>query len=111
MEKEKHNLTIHNIKSGGYRQIHVDGAHGGVTPRGNINLSFYAERVVIPKGTIFEVTREGDLGSTIENTKESLEGFVREFEFGIYMDIKTAESLKEFLEVKIKELNILTKNK
>lgn len=44
-------IVIHNLKSSGYRQIHIDGAHGSVTPTGHLNINFFSQRVAIPKGT------------------------------------------------------------
>lgn len=96
-------LEIHNLKSAEYREVHVDGALGGLTPTGYINVSFYGQRAVIPKSTIFEMTEEGRLGDRIKDSKESKKGIIREFEFGIYMDLTTCEALKEFLERQINE--------
>lgn len=112
MDNEKHNsLTIHNVKSHNYRQIHVDGVHGGLTPTGQINLSFFAQRLAIPKGTEFSVNESGAVENAIRDVNGSKSGIVREFEFGIYMDINTCESLKNFLESKIVEYKQLTNQK
>lgn len=110
--KKKDSIVIHNIKNSGFRQIHVDGAQGGITPSGFINLNFYSQRIVIPKGTEFSITEKGELGKSLKDIPNSKSGIVREFEFGAYMDIKTCVSLKIFLEKKIDEFNELTiKNK
>ena len=110
--KKKDSIIIHNIKNSGFRQIHIDGAQGGITPNGFINLNFYSQRIVIPKGTEFSVKENGELGEVISDISDSKSGIVREFEFGTYMDINTCISLKMFLEKKIEEFNELTlKNK
>lgn len=103
MAKENQ-VTIRNIKNYGFRQVHVDGAHGGVTPLGYINLNFYSERYHIPKSTEGSFNEEQSLGSAhdIDDSKPSI---VREFEFGIYMDADTCRSLKEYLEHKLSELD------
>jgi len=97
-------VTIHNKISANYRELHIDGAFGGITTRGYINLSFYAERTPIPRGTDFSVTKEGTIGNKIADSQDSKEGILREFEFGVYMDINTAKSLVDFLKSKIEDL-------
>ena len=102
-QDKKDSLIIHNVKNSGYRQIHVDGAHGGITPNGFINLNFYSQRGAIPAGTEFEINNRGDIGKPIKDIANSKKGIVREFEIGVYMDLATCESLKQFLELKIEE--------
>lgn len=97
-------IRVHNKISANYRELHIDGAFGGITTRGYINLSFYAERLPIPKATDFSITSEGKMGDKIADSEDSKQGLLREFEFGVYMDITTAKSLVEFLNVKITEL-------
>tara|TARA_R110001592_G_scaffold78374_1_gene235130 strand:- start:652 stop:993 length:342 start_codon:yes stop_codon:yes gene_type:complete len=107
-EKSKESVIIHNLKNSGFRQIHVDGAQGGLTPSGKFNLNFYAERMVIPKGTEFEINENGTLGDQIRHVDGSKKGIVREFEFGIYMSLEACESLKNFLDKKIEEIRSST---
>ena len=59
---DKKTITIHNKISSDFREIHVDGAYGGLTPRGLINLNFYAERAPIPKSSeFFSPSKNGEL--------------------------------------------------
>jgi len=106
--KNNNSIVIHNIKNNGFRQIHVDGAQGGITPTGLININFYSQRNAIPKGTEFKLTPKGELGAVIRDIDDSKVGIVREFEFGAYMDVYTCVALKEFLEKKIEEFNQIT---
>lgn len=99
-------ITYHNKISSGYREIHVDGAHGGITPRGYISLSFFAERFPIPKSSTFLLT-ENSLGAKISDSEDSKKGIIRDYEMGVYMDINTAKDLKKFLEDRISELENL----
>ena len=110
-KKQSNSITIHNIKNSLYRQVHIDGAHGGITPNGFINVNFFSQRGVIPKGTEFEINEEGQIKRPIKDIEESKQGIVREFEFGTYMDINTCISIKEFLERKIEEYNSILKTK
>jgi hypothetical protein len=105
MEQKK--ITIHNKISPNYKEIHVDGGYGGLTPKGFINVSFYAERRPIPTSTEHEVTEHGNLGKILSNSPDSKEGILREYEFGIYMDLTTAKNLAQFINGKVVELEKL----
>ena len=107
--EEKKQITIHNIKSNQYRQIHSDGASAGITPSGLININFYSHRNVIPKGTTFELQEDGRLGKLLGITKDSKNGIVREYDFGVHMDINTCKSIRDLMDEKIKEYENLTK--
>ncbi|MGF1638996.1 MAG: hypothetical protein ACFCUU_18110 [Cyclobacteriaceae bacterium] len=108
---EKNSTVIHNIKNSNFRQIHIDGAHGGITPSGYINLNFYSQRGVIPKGTEFAIDENGKITEVIKDIEGSKSGIIREFEFGVYMDINTCQNLKDFLEQRIEDYKRLTKEK
>lgn len=105
--EEKKEITIHNIKSNQYRQVHTDGASAGITPTGFININFYSNRNVIPKGTIFELNEDGKLGKLVGTTKDSKTGIVREYDFGIHLDINTCKSIRNLLNEKIEEYDKL----
>jgi len=109
--KKSNSIIIHNIKNSLYRQVHIDGAHGGITPTGFINVNFFSQRGVIPKGTEFEINEDGQITHPIKDIEDSKQGIVREFEFGTYMDINTCISIKEFLERKIEEYKSISKIK
>lgn len=108
---KKDSIVIHNIKNSNFRQIHIDGAHGGITPSGFINLNFYSQRGVIPKGTEFAIDETGKIIEAIRDIEDSKSGIIREFEFGVYMDINTCKNLKDFLEQRIEEYKRLTEGK
>lgn len=102
-------VTIHNKISGNYRQIHVDGAFGGITPRGLINLSFYAERTPIPKSSEFAI-ENNYFGTLLNNSEDSKTGVLREFEFGIYADISVAKAIIKLLTEKIDDFEKTVQN-
>lgn len=100
--EELKKITVHNKIANTYREIHVDGAFGGITPRGLVNLSFYAERTPIPKSSEFSIV-DGKIGELITNSDDSKSGILREFEFGIYTDINVAKSLIKLITDKVKD--------
>ena len=65
--KKSNSITIHNIKNSLYRQVHIDGAHGGITPTGLINVNFFSQKGVIPRGTEFEINNEGQITRPVKD--------------------------------------------
>ena len=92
-------IEFHYLKSPSFRMIHVDGAYGGVTPRGLIVAHLFSERPPIPQQLIHSVTPDGKLGS--ETRKVGKEGVIREVEAGIILDVREATSLVKWLQQKI----------
>lgn len=100
-------LKIYNLKSKQYREVFSDGASIGITPSGYFHLNFFAQRNPISKGMIFEVSDQGEVGKVKSLIPNSKTGVIRQHEFGLYLDLKTCESLKDLLEQKIKEFKTL----
>ena len=88
-------FTVHNKISNNFRELHVDGAYGGITPKGLCNINFYAERLAIPKASDFKI--EDDKLVKISDSADSKKGIIREFETGVYMTIETAKELHKWL--------------
>lgn len=106
-EKLKENeIKVFNKISHNFRELHVDGAFGGLTPKGLLNINFYAERFPIPKSITLNLSDK----STIDSD-DSKSGIIREFEFGVYMDLNVAKQISDFLINKISEFDQLTQLK
>jgi len=97
-------VRFHFIKSNFYRVIHVDGAYGGLTPRGGIFFALYSERVPIPQITVHKITNDTTLGEEIQEERQAKDGIVREVETGIAMDLAAAEGFHKWLGERISEL-------
>lgn len=107
---KKNSLIINYIKTNSYRTYHVDGVHGGLTPKLNLYMDLFIDRNVTPKKIEHKIDDEGTLSKG--TVVESLEGAVREIECGLIMDIKTAKSIHKWLGNQInqiEELNQLSK--
>lgn len=94
-------INIHFIKTSSYRSYHVDGAYGGLTPKGDIYCEFFIDRNVTPQTIVHEIEEDGRLGDSKKVIGK--DGFVRQIECGIVFDVNTANALKNWLEDKIKE--------
>jgi len=92
------------FKSTAFRAIHVDGAWGGVTPRGDIHMVLYNERPSIPDATFNVLTPEGRIGNEIPGSAEGSDGIVREVEVDAIMTLNTAKALHAWLTNKINYL-------
>jgi hypothetical protein len=97
-------IVFKYVKSNFFRVIHADGAWGGVSPRGDIHIAFYNERVAIPESSSL-VIAEGEIVKPEEYTTSSK--FVREVEADIMVDLVTAKSLHTWLADKIEALESL----
>lgn len=104
-------ITFHFIKSSQFRVIHADGAWGGLTPRGLIEMNFYSERSAIPREITHPVTDESTLGPEIAELRVTKQGIVREVDVGVIMDLAAAQALRKWLDDKIGTLEKLKKAK
>ena len=102
-------VTFHYIKSAGFRVVHADGVWGGATPRGYVAMNFFSERAPIPKSLTHEIMKDGNLGE--EKQQSSRDGFVREVEVEVLIDLAMARSLIPWLQEKINFFEQLNKQR
>ena len=101
LEKIPTELEFHYLKTNNYRTFHVDGAFGGLTPKGDIYMTTFVERAVTPQKVLLKLNQDGTLGEELR--REGKEGIIREIEAGLILDIKTAEVIRDWLANKIDE--------
>lgn len=101
-------ITFHNQIRSSFREIHVDGAIGGITSAGFLNMNFFAERFPIPKSTDFSVIENKKIGEKLGDSIDSKTGIIREYEVGIYMGYETATAISKFLIDKLREWDELS---
>lgn len=102
-ETTKGKLNFHYIKSNAYRLVAIDGAYGGITPKGKIFAAVYTERVPIPQTVSYEVIGD-NLGEEIVEERTGKRGLVREVEIGMMLDLPTAQAFHVWLGEKIESL-------
>jgi len=95
-------VTYNYIKSRSFRVIHVDGAWGGFSPQGRIQMAVYSERPAIPQITVNRVEPDGKLGAELR--REGKHGVVREVEANLVMDEQTAKAVYDWLGERLKIL-------
>jgi hypothetical protein len=92
---------MHYIKSTHFRVIHVDGALGGRSPRGQLHISVFSERSPLPQVVTHRLNGDGTLGEILR--VEGKQNVVREVEADLVMDLETAQKLSEWLQKRLEE--------
>ena len=93
-------------RSSDYKLLPVNGAWGGLTPRGDFILEFFVEHNTTPNYVTNEITPEGKLGDEVEKDPKEPEGIIsvtRELVGGILVSIEHAKSLANFILEKCSE--------
>jgi hypothetical protein len=92
----------------GYEPHYINGALGGVSPRGEIIANFFFEKPVLPTLVANEITANGAIGGEIaEEPADMRNTFVRAVTTGIVLNYDNARNLHAWLGEKIKELEFL----
>lgn len=94
-------ITVHYIKSNTFRVIYAEGAHGGISPSGKIQMALYNERQPIPQQTQHAVEEAGKgqlkFGKEIVEKRLGRTGIVREVEAEILLDVEGAKRIGAWL--------------
>lgn len=90
------------IKTNSYRNYHVDGLFGGLTPNGYIHMDLFVERNPIPNWVEQDLQELGIPGKEIKRNITT-EGIIRQIECGLIVDIKTAVAIRDWLNNKIND--------
>jgi hypothetical protein len=84
------------IKTPQFRIIHADGAIVSVLPSG-LTVTFFSERMPIPKRVVHEITAEGNLGPEIMAERDVRDTIIRDTEVVVSMSIERAKALSDVL--------------
>jgi len=91
-----------------YNPVYVNGAHGGISPRGELVVNFYLERPPLPNAITHEITQTGGIGAETEMEPEDLgRSLVRHVTNGVVLNYHTARELHYWLGEKLKEMEAL----
>ena len=109
MEENENKATelveFHFQKSNFFRVIKIHGAWGGISPRSEIQMNVFSERIPLPDSLSQEVSDAG-LGKVVKHTGTTT-GIVREVEAAITMTPDVARSLGQRLLTKVTEFEKL----
>lgn len=97
--KEKSKLKFKYVVPDNLRDLYVNGLWGGVTPRAEIHMQFYNERIPIPNLVTCEV---GEKGKLSEVDRDIGGDVVRVVQSSLVMDYSTAVAVRDWLNDRIK---------
>lgn len=106
-EEASTRVVFDYLPSNLFRIVHVDGAFGGITPRGGLFVSLYSERPPIPTRMVHALTDDHQLGEEIREQRQVGDAIVREVEVGVMMDEAVARALNVWLAQKLAEIDQL----
>ena len=87
-----------------YNPTYVNGAQGGVSPRGEIVIHYYLERQPLPNSITHEITPQGAIGRETTVEPEDLQqSMVRFIDTGVVMNYENARMFHAWLGEKLKE--------
>jgi hypothetical protein len=100
--EDKPKIAFDYIKGHNFSTYHVDGAVGGLTPKGDLHIAFYSERMAIPRRVTHLLNDDGSIGDIEEI--ESRNSVVREMDVNVVMSVQTAVELHDWLGERIEEM-------
>ncbi len=107
-DEQRPSIAFDYIKSREFRVIKVNGAIGGLTPRGDFVMNLWNERAPIPQRTVnqlIEVPSGLTIGDEIVESRVIRDALVREVEVCCMMDIQTAKTLHTWLTNHIEQVD------
>jgi hypothetical protein len=105
----KNSQTVKFIynKTANYRTYSVDGVYGGISPKGNLFIELFTEKLPTAETITYQLLDNGNIGKEIEKKQDV--GIVREIEGGLYLDLKTATVIADWLNNKVNEFKEIEK--
>lgn len=95
-------ISFHYVKGPSFQTNYANGIYGGITPSGMIDVNFYLERGPIPRIIQFALNEEE--GLLQESFREGKEGWIRETNVGVLLDVQTSKNLIDWLTDRIAEI-------
>jgi hypothetical protein len=112
MSSKKPEFKFKYIFSYDYNPVYANGAHGGVTPRGELVVNFYQERQPLPNSITHELNPNGTIGREVDVEPDDLnKSLVRFVANGVVLNHQTAREIHYWLGEKIKELDAIEQAK
>ena len=112
MAQNKPEIKFKYIFNYSYNPVYINGAQGGVSPRGELIMNFYLERMPLPESITHEINQNGTIGSESDTEPEDLKNsMVRVIENGVILNYQNARELHFWMGERIKEMEALEQAK
>lgn len=110
MSQQKPEITFKYVFNYNYNPTYVNGAHGGISPRGEVVVHFYLERPALPSSLTHEVTLQGGIGpETAVEPEDLANSMVRFIDTGIVMNYDNARMFHVWLGEQLKGIENIQK--
>ncbi len=105
MAQNKPEIKFKYIYNYGYNPVYVNGAHGGISPRGELVVNFYLERIALPESITHEINPNGTIGNEVAAEPEDLKSsLVRFIDTGVILNYQSAKDFLLWLGERVKEM-------
>lgn len=109
---KKQELTFKYIYNYSYNPVYVNGAHGGLSPRGELVMNFYLERPPLPEEIRHEINPNGTIGAVTGEEPSNLNSsMVRFIDSGVILNYESARNIHYWIGERLKEMEALEKAK
>ena len=108
----KPEITFKYVFSYNYNPVYVNGAHGGISPRGELVVNFYLERPPLPNSITHEINQNGTIGNeTAQEPEDYKNSLVRYISDGVILNYDSARNIHFWLGERLKEMEALEQAK
>lgn len=97
-------IAFNYQRSPHFRHVYAEGAFGGGTPRGLLEMSFYTEHKPLPDRVIHPINKDGKLGPELVDERVIRGGLLREVQVSVIVPLSVAKSLHTWLTEKIGDM-------
>jgi len=105
-------ITFKYIFNYAYNPVYVNGAHGGISPRGELVMNFYLERPPLPQEIKHAINPNGTIGEVTAEEPHNLgNSMVRYIDNGVILNYESARNLHYWMGERLKELEAIEKSK
>lgn len=112
MSNKKPEVTFKYIFNYAYNPVYVNGAHGGISPRGELVMNFYLERPPLPDEITHELNPNGTIGDVTAEAPDNLKNsMVRFIDNGVILNYESARNIHFWIGERLKELEAIEKAK
>jgi hypothetical protein len=96
-------ITFRYVKSPDYRIVGANGAAGGLTPQGDLLVSFFVESAAFPEETTHEVGPDGKLGAQRDAAQPGPPVVERHLQVGVLLSRPQAAALADWIRARLDE--------
>ncbi len=111
-QNNKKEIAFKYIFNYAYNPVYVNGAHGGISPRGELVMNFYLERPPLPEEIRHEINPNGTIGNVTAEEPQNLgNSMVRFVDNGVILNYESARNIHYWIGERLKEMDAIEKTK